>query len=287
MANSEQDSIESFNAQGVSAPVPGDNSTFDPPHETQAEVPVQAAPEVPAENEGDTPNDPREVIDAFVGDIEKSEKKKTFAELRRSSEQQIAADRAQAKAELERVQGLAELAQLIEDNPQFREKLTQAYNETVGGAAEAPQYSPPTRQPVAQPANEEIARLNQRLGETERTLMKHSIQAATSIVQGRHQLNQEDMAAVVVTAVQNGFLRPGMSQTEVEAQLENARKIAFFERQKSAGKNDLLQRVAEKNRAVTAQGAAGEGIPRKPYDTTGKTFAEIRRDAKLAGSKGL
>lgn len=286
MANTEGPSLEAFNDMGVSAPLPGDNSTFDPPHETQAEVPVHAAPEVPAVEDGE-PTNPREVIEQFVGDLDKTEKKKTFAELRRSSEQQIAADRAQAKAELERVQGLAELGQLIEDNPAFRERLTQAYNETVGGADAASQYSPPARQPVAPQGNEEIVRLTQRLSAAERTLMQNQMNSATQIVQGRHHINEEGMAAVVLHAVRTGHIKPGMTQQDFERELEDSRKVVYFDQQKSAGKTELLNRVAEKNRAVTAQGAAGEGIPRKPYDTTGKTFAEIRRDAKLAGSKGL
>ena len=278
--------VEQFNDLGVSAPIPGDNSTYAPPDGPQAPY-AEPEPEVPT---GEPAPDPRQIIDEFIEGDAKAAKNQTFAQKRRQAEIEMEAQKAQTRAEYERVQGLAEFAQVLDQNPEFAQKVGQLYQEEInGGAAVAPQpYSRPAASNAATPqTSEEMVQLRQQVADLSRGLMKHSIQAATNIVQGRYQLNQEDLAAVVVTAVANGFLHPGMSQSDVETQLENARKIAFFERAKAQGKSELLERVDRKQQAVTAQGAAGGEMVRKAYDVRGKSFAEIRRDAKLAGSKGL
>lgn len=278
--------MEEFNAMGVSAPVPGEESTYDPPNDQQAELVTPEAPEVPAE----PLPEPRQIIDELFVEQERADRKQSFAQKKFAAEQQEQARRAAALAEIERIEGLAELGRLLEQNTDLGQRvggvIQQHFQENQQAALTTYSPSTPSQQAAPQTAGE-IAQLRQQVAELSRGVSKSAVNAATQNVQGRYHITQEDMAAVVLDAVRKGRLTPGLSQAEYEERLEDSRKVVFFDRAKSIGKDDLLQKVATAQKAVTAQGAAGEGATRKPYDTTGRTFAEVRRDAKLAGAKGL
>lgn len=276
---------EQFNALNVQAPLPGKAAVeYDAGPEVQPEVPAQPpAPEPESEV-----SDPRQLIDEAMSGQPPVRKPQSFAEKKRMAEIEEEQRRQAALTEIERMEGLAQLGQTLQQYPELTERVVAAYQEIVEGQPSAPApYSPSRPQPPGDPkSREEIARLSQQVAEMQRVMGLTSVHTANQIVQGRHHLKQEDMSRIVKTAVERGWLYPGINPVAAEQALEDARRIALFDRAKTDGKRDFVDQLDQKARAATSNGAAS-GSARQSYDTKGKSFADIRRDAKAAGTRGL
>ncbi len=275
---------EEFNALGVSAPLPGKAAVDYPAAKPVAQEPPPPEPQ-PVE-EPQAQEDPRTMIEEAMNQ-QPVRRPQSFAEKRKLAEIEEEQRRNAALAEIERIEGLAQLGNMLEQNPVLAQRLAQAYEEVVEGQQVAPTYSPPARQPSAEPrSREEIAQLSQKLAQMERVQGIQSVHAANQIVQGRHHLKQEDMARIVEAAIQRGLLHPGMNTVQAEQVLEDMRKVVLFDRARTDGKRDFVDQLDKKAQAAASTGAAG-GSARQSYTTQGKSFADIRRDAKAAGARGL
>lgn len=278
--------LDQFNDMKVSAPVPGrETRAYEP--ETRTAQPVEAqqvAPEPEPQPEAEPQVDSRQLVEESINE---GARRQSFAEKRRMAELELAERERAALARIEAIEGLAAHGEELQRNPRLAQRVAQAYDDVYDGQQEARTYSEPRTQQYADGrANEELARMSQRFGEMERRLGIEAVHAAAQIIQGRHHVKQEDMNRVVQTAIDRKWLRPGMTTLEAEQALEDARRITLFDRARSEGQKAFVEQIEKKAQAVTSQGAA-QGASRQVYDTRGKSFADIRRDAKLAGAKGL